>query len=451
MISCPWRREGERLPNPPVSRLIAALCVLLLAPLARADETCQSPFMPKLVGTEDYVYVWTLGMDGVGDESDKLVTVDAKPSSFRFGQVLSSVSVGSQNEAHHGGLTDDRRHFWAGGLDTSKIFIFDIATDPASPKLVKTIDDFVAKTGGVVGPHGFYALPGRMLISALSSTDGSGKTALVEYSNAGEYIRTIWMPESAPYGYDVRVSADLNRMLTSSFTGKSNYMTRLADVLADPEASKKFGSSVVVWDFHARKPLQVLEIPGAPLEIRWALVPHHNYAFTTTALTSKLWGIFRTSRGEFEAVELADIGRPSEMPLPVDISLSADDRYLFVSTFLDGHVRVFDVGKPRKPRLILDKKIGDQVNMVSQSWDGKRIYITSSLLSRWDGHGGTDPQFLKSYDWQRKDLAPRFEIDFIEKELGRPHLMRFGQKGFWSDDKPVVSAAPTPGSVDGGE
>ena len=67
-----------------------------------------------------------------------------------------------------------------------------------------------------------------MLITGLSNAnDGGGKTALVEYSNQGEYVRTIWMPEGAVYGYDVRVNAILNRMLTSSFTGKNNYMRTL--------------------------------------------------------------------------------------------------------------------------------------------------------------------------------------------------------------------------------
>jgi selenium-binding protein 1 len=60
--------------------------------------------------------------------------------------------MGGRHEAHHSGLTDDRRYLWASGLDTSKIFIFDVHTDPAAPKLHRTIDDFVEKTGGVVGP-----------------------------------------------------------------------------------------------------------------------------------------------------------------------------------------------------------------------------------------------------------------------------------------------------------
>ena len=67
-----------------------------------------------------------------------------------------------------------------------------------------------------------------MLITGLSNAkDGGGKTALVEYNNDGEFVRTIWMPEGAEYGYDVRVKPRLNRMLTSSFTGKNNYMRRL--------------------------------------------------------------------------------------------------------------------------------------------------------------------------------------------------------------------------------
>ena len=74
---------------------------------------------------------------GSGDEQDKLVTVDVNPKSENYGKVVASVSVGGRNEAHHSDFTDDRRFLWAGGLDTSKIFIFDVHTDPAKPKLVQ--------------------------------------------------------------------------------------------------------------------------------------------------------------------------------------------------------------------------------------------------------------------------------------------------------------------------
>ena len=420
--------------------LVALAGLLSTARLAAADETCQSPYLPKLAGQEDYVYVWTLGVEDVGDGSDKLVTVGANPARGDYGKVVSSVSVRGRHEAHHGGFTDDRRQLWLGGLDDSMIYIFDVATHPGKPKLSNTIEDFEAKSGAV-GPHTFYALPGRMLITALSNAeDRGGRTAMVEYSNRGEYIRTSWMPEGAEYGYDARINARLNRLLTSSFTGHDNYMRPLPELMGDAEAMQNFGNAIVVWDYHARKPLQILEVPGAPLEIRWALQPDHDYAFTTTALTSKLWGIFLQKDGSFEAVELADIGDPSKVPLPVDISLSADDRFLFVDSFMDGTLRVFDVSKPRKPKLVLEQQLGSQLNMVSQSWDGKRLYFTSSLLANWDKTGEADEQFLKAYDWDGSKLNKRFEIDFKAEGLGRPHLMRFGSDDFYAGRLPSESS-----------
>ncbi len=410
---------------------LVALAPAFVPGRARADETCQSPYLPKLVGQEDFLYVWTVGIEGLGDGSDKLVTVGVNPARADYGKVVHSISVGSRNEAHHAGFTDDRRHLWAGGLDTSVIFVFDVGSDPARPKLVRTIRDFAEKTGWV-GPHTFYPIPGRMLITGLSNpADKSGRTGFAEYNNDGTLVRTVPMPEEASYGYDLRIDPNLNRMLSSSFAGHRNYMRKLSDLLADPQAMKEFGNTMVVWDFHARKPLQVLDVPGAPLEIRWALAPDADYAFTSTALTSKLWGIFRRADGSFEAVEIGTIGDPAKTPLPVDISLSRDDKTLFVDSFMDGMVRVYDVSNPRQAKLIHEQKIGSQVNMVSQSWDGKRLYFTSSLLANWDGTGHPDEQFLKAFDWNGKQLRPTFAIDFRAEKLGRPHHMHFGQLGFW--------------------
>src|SRR6266403_4874603 len=243
--------------------------------VTRADETCSSPYLARIDGQEEFVYVWTLGVEGLGDGADKLVTVDAKPGSPTYGKVIHSVSVEGRNEAHHGGFTDDRRQLWLAGLESSRIFIFDVFTDPAKPKLTKTIDKFAETTGGAVGPHGAYALPGRMLIPCPSNAkDKGGRTALVEYSNDASYITTHWLPTKVDaqgaseasfadgYGYDARVLPRKNALLTSSFTGWNNYMTELSKVTADPEAMKHFGQTMVMWDFHTRQPKKVFQVPG---------------------------------------------------------------------------------------------------------------------------------------------------------------------------------------------
>ena len=432
---------------------ILTLFIGFAATAAFADETCMSPYMAKIVGQEDFVYVWTLGMVGVGDEQDKLVTVDVNPASPTYGKVVHALSVGGRNEAHHTGLTDDRRFLWASGLDTSKIFVFDVHSDPAKPALTRTIDDFVAKSGGVVGPHTNYAMPGRMLLTGLSNNrDHGGRTAMVEYTNAGDYVATYWMPTADDlrgaiksgtfadgYGYDVRALPRRNVLVTSSFTGWNNYMMNLGKLMADAEAMKRFGNTVVVWDLHARTPKKILDVPGAPLELRCAWGAKNNYCFTSTALTSKIWLIYEDDAGEWHAKDVADIGDASLIPLPVDISISADDNLLWVDTWNDGTVHLFDVSDPHAPKQVLKEKIGEQVNMVSQSWDGERVYFTSSLLANWDKTASTggDLQYFKLYGWDGKKLTHQFTVDFLAEKLGAPHQMRFGAYALYGKTRPA--------------
>lgn len=410
-----------------------ALAVTALPATSIADETSCSPFTPLIKGQEDFVYVWTLGVEGLGDGSDKLVTVDVNPKSKNYGKVINSLSVGGRNEAHHIGLSDDRRYVWGGGLDSSHIFIFDVATDPAKPKLVKVIKDFVEKSGGIVGPHTFYAAPGRMIITGLSNNqDHGGVTAHVIYNNKGDYIKTVQVPTGEVggamgdgYNYDVAINPRKNAMLSTSFTGWNNYMMDLGKMVKDPEAMKHFGNTSVMWDFKTMKPIKVFSTPGAPLEARWNWGKGDDFAVTTTALTSNIWVFKQDDKKEWQAHNVGTIGNPADIPLPVDISMAADGKAMWINTFMDGTTRFWDFSNPMKPKEVYTKKIGSQVNMVSQSYDGKRVYFTSSLLGNWDKKGKDDEQYLKMYNWDGKDLKLGFEIDFYKEKLGRAHHMKF--------------------------
>jgi len=421
-----------------VFRAIAALAMACMGftVAVHADETCNSPYIAKLIkGQEDYVYVWTLGVEGLGDGSDKLVTVDVNPKSKSYGKVLHSLSTGARAEAHHMGFTDDRRHIWAGGLSENRIWVFDIATDPAKPKLVRTIGDLGDKSG-YLGPHTYYALPGRMFVQALSNTkDKGGVTGMALYNNKGKHLGSYAMPTEGGgdgYGYDLAVNPKKNVMLTSSFTGYANYMRPLGELIKDGEAMKKFGNTMVLWDLKAIKPTKVLAVPGAPLEIRWSLNPKDNWAITATALTSKLWLVKQDAKGEWIAKEVGTIGDPSKIPLPVDISITRDGKGLWVNTFMDGKTRYFDLSNPEAPKQTYEKLTGKQVNMISQSWDGKRVYITSSLLANWDKGGADNEQFLRGFAWDGKELAQKFEVDFTKEKLGRAHHMKLGSKALRS-------------------
>jgi len=70
-------------------------------------------------------------------------------------------------------------------------------------------------------------------------------------------------------------------------------------------------------------------------------------------------------------------------------------------------------------------KLGEMANMVSSSWDGKRLYATNSLLSKWDKPGD---YWLKAYAWEDGKLVAKFTTDF--NGAGRAHIMNFGSKTF---------------------
>ena len=121
--------DGKTLTRRSFSALLSASTIPLAFPnLAFADETCQSPYMPKITGHEEYVYVWTLGVEKMGDGQDKLVTIDLRPNSSTRGKVINSLSVGGRNEAHHGGFTSDRRYLWCGGLGAVFLYLTSILT-----------------------------------------------------------------------------------------------------------------------------------------------------------------------------------------------------------------------------------------------------------------------------------------------------------------------------------
>ena len=220
-----------------------ALFAALLAPTLAPAETCMSPFVKRLDRPEKYLYVFCVDADA--RDNDFLAVIDVDAESARYGQVLYQLDLGSAgNETHHFGYTDDRSHIWGCSLFSNRIFVINVSDDPARPKLVKSFDS--SEKPGFTGPHSPYALPGRMLISYLGGKEGGLPAGLAEFDNDGTFIRKLDLPPEAPYGYDVAINPDRNRMVTSSFTPPENYRKPLAKM-----DMKRFGDQLVVWDFRA--------------------------------------------------------------------------------------------------------------------------------------------------------------------------------------------------------
>lgn len=381
-------------------RALLALVLLCSWASGRAlGETCLSPFVKRLDRPERFLYVFCVDADA--RDNDFVAVVDVDPKSDHYKQIIHTVDLGSKgNETHHWGFTDDRTHIWAGGLLSSRIWILDVATDPARPKVVKVLDDIPAATG-LSGPHTYYALPGRMLLSFLGSADGGLPAGLAEFTNDGRFIRRIDQPEAAPYGYDVAINPGRNRMVTSSFAPMRNYGKPFADMNMDD-----FGSEMVVWDFKERKPLQVAKAGKAPLEVRWSLDPEKNLGWTNCALDSSLWRFEVKPDGSYAFSKAAETG-----PLPADLRQSPDDRFLYVSCFGADFIQQWDVSDPNKPILHGTAVIGTQPNMMHVTGDGRRMYVTNSLLSTLDRDGTFWVRLIRIDEQGNMHIDKEFDVD----------------------------------------
>jgi methanethiol oxidase len=354
-------------------RFIFASTILGIIALSAANaETCLSPFVKRLDRPEKVLYVYCVDADA--KDNDFVAVVDVEKGSKTYGKITYQLDLGSKgNETHHFGFTDDRTHIWGMSLFSNRVFIIDVATDPAKPKLVKTIEN-IGEKAGFASPHSPYALPGRMMISFLSAADGNVPTGLAIFRNDGAFVEKLTMPDDAPYGYDVALRPDLNRMVTSSFTSFNNYKIPLAKM-----DLKKFGNDLLIWDYRRKKVHAKLKVGSAPLECRWSLKEKNNHGFTNCALDHSIWVWEGDKDGKYTARKLCDTGK-----LPADLRQSPDDRYLFVSCFMSDEIQQWDVSDLKKPKLVSTIKPGVQPNMMHVTGDGKRMYITNSLLSTMD-------------------------------------------------------------------
>lgn len=394
-----------------MNRSFAAGAFLLstLAASAAGAETCISPYIKGLQQPEKVMYLWALP---AGGGPDFLAVIDVDPASATYGQIQKKIQVGSENnEAHHMGFTDDRTKIWAAGMQTNRFFIFDVATDPASPRLIRTIED-VAELTGMTGPHTPYAIPGRMLISMASGPGGTGPGGIAEFTNDGEFVASHPTPD---HPYETVIKPEFNRMITSSWVPQRTFMSPLAKW--DPAT---FSSTLQVWDLKARKIVQELEGDPIPLAARWALAPGATYGYNISNAGNSIWMFKMAPDGTFTYRKAADMSCA-----PGDLRQSPDDRYLYVSCSGTGEVQAWDISDPEHIRLHDTVQGLVQANMMHMTYDGRRLYVTNSAISSID----FSPRYFLKLIYVGPDgrmkLDPHFLIDFSKAPDGPalPHDM----------------------------
>jgi selenium-binding protein 1 len=439
-----------------------------------------SPAVAAEAAPETHAYVVTLNTGTNGDKApDALTVIDLEQGSGSYGQVVGRLDMPNVgDELHHFGWNAcssalcpwaahphvERRYLLVPGLRSSDIHIVDTKENPHQPKLVKTVAAAeIAGKAGYSRPHTIHCGPDGIYVSALGNPEGDGPGGIFLLDHDDFSVRGAWENDRGPQelAYDFWWHLNYGTVITSEWgTPKMVEDGLQGDLLL----GNKYGHKLHVWDLHKRTHLQEVDL-GAEhqmvLELRPAHDPRKAYGFvgvvTSTAdLSASVWLWVRGDDGRVSVEKVITIpAQPAEAdqlppilqpfgavpPLVTDISLSVDDKDLYVSCWGTGELKRYDVSDPRNPRETATVQLGGIVEraahpasgplnggpqMVETSRDGKRIYLTNSLYAAWDEQfypAGIGGWFTKLDAGEDGSLTVDPDV-FVPYSGERPHQVR---------------------------
>jgi selenium-binding protein 1 len=437
-----------------------------------------SPAEAAAAPVETHAYVVTLNTGTNGDRApDALTVIDLQDGSSTYGQLVGRIEMPDVgDELHHFGWNAcssalcpwaphphvERRYLLVPGLRSSNIHVVDTKGD--APKLIKTIgaDEIASKTG-YSRPHTIHCGPDGIYVSALGNPEGDGPGGIFLLDHEDFSVKGAWENDRGPQelAYDFWWHLNYGTVITSEW-GTPNMVED--GLVGELLLGNKYGHKLHVWDLDKRNHVQEIDLGPEHqmvLELRPAHDPSKAYGFvgvvTSTAdLTASVWLWERAEDGTVsvskvisippepaEADELPPILQPfgAVPPLITDISLSVDDKDLYVSCWGTGELKRFDVSDPRSPRETGSVRLGGIVSkaahpasrplnggpqMVETSRDGKRVFLTNSLYAAWDAQfypSGIDGWFVKLDANEDGSLTVDPGV-FVPFSGERPHQVR---------------------------
>ena len=399
----------------------------------------RSPAEAIAAPREKLAYV--VAFDRAAERPDALTVVDLDPDSSSYGTVVGWEDMPTTgDELHHFGWNAcssafmheghdmtglSRRYLLMPGLRSSNVHVADTHPDPRAPQVIKTITaQELAEKAGYSRPHTLHCGPDGVYLSCLGAASGDGGPggiAVLDHDTFDMVGR--WETDRGPQhlAYDAWWHLMHNTLVTSEWGTPAMVEN---GVVAEQLLNQEYGHALHFWDLAAGKHLQRVELgpehqmalelrPAHDPEATWGLV---DTAISTQDLSASIFHWHRTGTGEWTAekvvsipAEPLDADRLPELlrpfgavpPLVTDISLSVDDRWLYVSYWGTGELKQYDVSDPAHPRETGSVRlggIGDRAahpsapgtwlgggpQMVETSRDGRRVYVTNSLYGAWD-------------------------------------------------------------------
>ncbi len=423
-----------------------------------------SPEVARRQPAERFVYVACL-YEGTGiDRPDFIAVVDVDPGSGSCGQIVHRTEMPNVgDELHHFGWNAcssachsqlRRDTLIVPGMRSSRLHIVDIS-EPRAPRIRDVIEgEEIKEKLGLSAPHTVHCMPGDIVtVSMLGDADGNlpGGFAVLDARDFSVVERWERERNGQEFMYDFWYQPRQNTLVSSEWASPNTFLGGFdpADV-----AAGKYGRRLHFWDLERRAKVQTVDLGDEgwiPLEIRWQHDPDSAQGFVGATLSSNIIR-FHRENGSWSTGKVIDVaneelaGWPLEGGVPgliTDLVLSLDDKDLFFSNWLHGDVRHYDVSDPSGPRLRSQVWLGGLLGrdgghpkargplnggpqMIQNSLDGERVYVTNSLFSTWDNqfYPGIEGWLVKLERQGDGTYAvdPDFFVDFHEHADGaRPH------------------------------
>ncbi|KAI6242205.1 Selenium-binding protein 1 [Aphelenchoides fujianensis] len=416
-------------------------------------------------------------------KSDAVFTIDIDPASATYCKPVSKVVLPKiGDEVHHSGWNACasflgktgvlRRFLICPTLFSSRVYVID-TLDPLNLKLHHTVYHEEMAPLDATFLYSTHCLPtGEIMISSLGDNSGKNKYVMLDKDFK---VKGVWSSKSTTFGCGFWYQPRKNVMISTEWGAPSAIKHGF-----DPKQIEKgyYSRRLNIWDWEKRTRIQSIELKGEEslmgFEIRMLHDPEKEDCFFGAARGSALYHLFKPEgstryvyrvAARHPKVKVAGWKEPEMPGLLSDNIISMDDKFLYASLWLHGEVLQYDIRDPRNIKLVGRVKIGgllhnqsgykveepgwvgyDQTEvkgrkihggpcMMQLSLDGKRLYISTSLVTSWDAdfypdlvkHGGVMLMCLVNTETGGLELDPNFLVDFgtFEDVPYGPHEMRY--------------------------
>jgi hypothetical protein len=280
--------------------------------------------------------------------------------SRRFGDVLSTTLTGfRETEPHHTGLSFDGKTLAAGSLlsifnpaqiKPPDIFLFDVGTDPLSPRLKSTI---TGREGGGTDAFVPFGQSG-FLTTLMTNRQGAAEGRIGVIDGDGRLIREVGPSaqderagEFNPHG--IAYFKKYDRLVTVDFVALDSL------VKTDDPPNPAFRQTVRIYRLSTLEMLKTLELPDALAVMDVTALPHTRGLFLTSNGFGKFFIVdsLRLSVSPDPVYALDDAippAEPADIPGHCLLQILQGGKKVLITSYGLSQLRLVDMSNPYRPK-----------------------------------------------------------------------------------------------------